>query len=494
MKNKKVVWIVSIIIILGGTFYIYNQKQDNGPKIEEQLKGIDKESVAFEKEKNESKQFKELEKLIKESDEYKKGTEKNKKVIKRYDDSIYQARKLLKDKNETTYEESKITNLSKASTRNITMKVNSLKVLSKRLEIQDVTVYDKKELNNFKSKVTTLRKSYDKQLNKSDSESDQKSESASTKVNEQPDQTMDFSKIKQGDYTSLLGNWKEVATSANRHDGAGDKWSVGGTHQLTISKNQISDGFMKFSGEHITANDQTGSVAFKEEGGVLTTNSSVGATAYNLSFYPRGIEMTESDWGPDVPTVIDNSKDRFIIRSSGSNYVQVFERINSSSIDEQNTSGRSNDISEMNTKQIQEGDYSSIKGEWKNGRGKKISVTTDIMKFTDITGVNQGGSVEGLKIDIPEMNLPDGTPKLTTYGFSDVKVKSYDQQLKVSESKEGLSMASRIPGAVEYVSFLPKGTMGDLQEGNRNQDKIIAVMTQNNATSVQKSEVYYRVD
>ena len=79
MKNKKVVWVVAIIVILGGTFYIYNQKQDNGPKIEEQLKGIDKESVAFKKEKNESKQFKELEKLIKESDEYKNGTKKIKK-------------------------------------------------------------------------------------------------------------------------------------------------------------------------------------------------------------------------------------------------------------------------------------------------------------------------------------------------------------------------------------------------------------------------------
>lgn len=35
---------------------------------------------------------------------------------------------------------------------------------------------------------------------------------------------MNLSQIKAGDYSSLLGEWEEVAVSLNRHDGNGSIW------------------------------------------------------------------------------------------------------------------------------------------------------------------------------------------------------------------------------------------------------------------------------
>ncbi|MCZ2492056.1 DUF6287 domain-containing protein [Dellaglioa carnosa] len=491
MKNKKIVWVIAIIVILGGAFYIYNQKQDNGPKIEEQLKGIDKEAVAFENEKNESKQFKELEKLIKESDEYKKGTETNKKVIKRYDDSIYQARKLLKDKNETTFEESKITNLSKASTRNITMKVNSLKVLSKRLEIQDVTVYDKKELNNFKSKVTTLKKSYDKQLNKSDSESNQKSESASTKVNEQPDQTMDFSKITQGDYTSLLGDWKEVAATVNYSNGKGVVWSTSTDSKLSITKNQLTDESIKLQGNTLVDYQGSNSVKFNKKDGYLMAQSDDGAIARDVVFYPEGIAFNPGIDGK--PTSIDDSKDRIVISSSGG-FQQIYEKVDGSTSVKKNSNVSSTDKAKMDINEIKTGDYATIDGTWKNKHGREINVGHDTMKFTDITGFKQAGEVRNLKLNIPELNLANGKPKLAgLYQSGDELM--YKQQLQSTITDGALELKGSVSRSGLFVFFLPKGTKGELTAGDISKDKIVALSTQGELSMmVTESDVYYRVN
>ena len=494
MKNKKVVWVVAIIVILGGTFYIYNQKQDNGPKIEEQLKGIDKESVAFKKEKNESKQFKELEKLIKESDEYKKGTETNKKVIKRYDDSIYQARKLLKDKNETTFEESKITNLSKASTKNITMKVNSLKVLSKRLEIQDVTVYDKKELNNFKSKVTTLKKSYDKQLNKLDSESDEKSESASTEVNEQADQAMDLSKIQQGDYTSLLGDWREVATSSNHHDGNGNTWDSADGAKLSVTVNQLANESMKLQGKTLTDSNGSSAMTFKVQNGYLAADSAdqMASILWGVSFYPKGVTMANS--GDDKPATIDDSKDRITVRTSNNSYLQVFQKVDGSTSVKKSSNVSSTDKAKMDINEIKTGDYATIDGTWKNKHGREINVGHDTMKFTDITGYKQAGEVRNLKLNIPELNLANGKPKLAgLYQSGDELM--YKQQLQSAITDGALKLKGSVSRSGLFVFFLPKGAKGELAAGDISKDKIVALSTQGALSMmVTESDVYYKVN
>ena len=116
------------------------------------------------------------------------------------------------------------------------------------------------------------------------------------------------------------------------------------------------------------------------------------------------------------------------------------------------------------------------------------------MKFTDITGNNLSGSVKGLTIDIPKWNASDGTPELKPSVDGITKIEAYGQKLKGRVTENVLSLRGNVIGAGIYISFLPKGRMGDIVDGNSSEDKITAVGTQNSATYVQASKVYYKVD
>ncbi|MGM0219173.1 hypothetical protein IGI43_002294 [Enterococcus sp. AZ126] len=148
----------------------------------------------------------------------------------------------------------------------------------------------------------------------------------------------------------------------------------------------------------------------------------------------------------------------------------------------------------MNLAQIQQGDYSSLNGTWENGLGKTIYVENNTMTFTDISNQEQPAGITGLNIDIPKLNSPDGTPEIVSYMGDSNKVKSYEQQLGIEENQGFISLRSNLPGAVIYVSFLPNGIVGDIVEGEIDRDKIVAVGTQNTATSVRAAYVYYKID
>ncbi|WP_249921886.1 DUF6287 domain-containing protein [Candidatus Enterococcus palustris] len=149
---------------------------------------------------------------------------------------------------------------------------------------------------------------------------------------------------------------------------------------------------------------------------------------------------------------------------------------------------------EMNLSQIQQGDYSSLNGIWENGLGNTIFVENTTMSFTDISNQKQAAEINGLNVNIPTLNSPDGTPELVSFMGDNNKVQSYEQQLGIEENQGFISLKSSLPSAVIYVSFLPKGTVGDLLEGDSTRDKIVAVGTQNTATSVRAEYVYYKID
>lgn len=151
-------------------------------------------------------------------------------------------------------------------------------------------------------------------------------------------------------------------------------------------------------------------------------------------------------------------------------------------------------IESMNLSQIQQGDFTSLNGTWVNGLGNTIFVENATMSFTDISNQKQAGEITGLNVDIPNLNSADGTPNLVSYMGDSNKVKSYEQQLGLEENQGFISLRSNLPGAVIYVSFLPKGVMGDIIEGDISRDKIVAVGTQNTATSVRAEYVYYKAD
>lgn len=148
----------------------------------------------------------------------------------------------------------------------------------------------------------------------------------------------------------------------------------------------------------------------------------------------------------------------------------------------------------MNLSQIQQGDYSSLNGTWVNGLGNTIFVANNTMSFTDISNQKQAAKITGLNVDIPQLNSPEGTPELVSFMGDSNKVKSYEQQLGLEENQGFVSLRSNLPSAVIYVSFLPKGIMGDILEGDITRDKIVAVGTQNTATSVRTEYVYYKAD
>jgi len=149
---------------------------------------------------------------------------------------------------------------------------------------------------------------------------------------------------------------------------------------------------------------------------------------------------------------------------------------------------------EMNLSQIQQGDYSSLNGTWVNGLGNTIFVENTTMSFTDISNQKQAAEINGLNINIPNLNSPDGTPELVSFMGDNNKVQSYEQQLGIEENQGFISLKSSLPSAAIYVSFLPKGVVGDIFEGDSTRDKIVTVGTQNTATSVRAEYVYYKID
>lgn len=147
----------------------------------------------------------------------------------------------------------------------------------------------------------------------------------------------------------------------------------------------------------------------------------------------------------------------------------------------------------MNYEEVKTGNYASLNGTWQNGEGRKIAIRDQMMQFSDILDHKGTATVIGQRIDIPGLDGQDGRPQDVPY-LGGTTTKAYEQQLKSGEKDGVFTLGSTIPSAVLTISFLPKGTMGDLTDGDVNQDKIISVGTQASATSVDAAAVYYKVN
>lgn len=150
------------------------------------------------------------------------------------------------------------------------------------------------------------------------------------------------------------------------------------------------------------------------------------------------------------------------------------------------------EVLEMDIAEIQQGNYASVNGTWQNDVGQSIEIKDNTLVFTDITNQKQPGEINGLKIDVPSMNDESGQPEIRD--VYNEKRPAYSVQLEPIETDGLLSLKSEMPGAVIYVSFLPKGTMGGLLDGDIDQDKILSIGTQNNPTAAFGELVYYKVE
>jgi hypothetical protein len=145
----------------------------------------------------------------------------------------------------------------------------------------------------------------------------------------------------------------------------------------------------------------------------------------------------------------------------------------------------------MNLSEIRSGSYASLNGTWTNGLGQTILVADDVMSFSDVVGQGQAGTVAGLTLDVPNWDGADGTPESVPF-MGGTHRPQYNQMLIPTEYQGIISLKSELPSAVLYISFLPKGIIGEIQGGRIDQEKIIAVGTQNTPTAVPENRVYYR--
>lgn len=145
----------------------------------------------------------------------------------------------------------------------------------------------------------------------------------------------------------------------------------------------------------------------------------------------------------------------------------------------------------MNLTQIRTGDYSSIAGNWVNGVGSSIHITGDTLIVSPLYPENVSVTLTGQLLDIPEKNEADGSVIMeNAYGLM---MPAYTKKMEPEENPGYFSLYSRMPSATLYISFLPKNVPGEIQGADSTQERIVAIGTQNTATSVPAQYVYYKV-
>ncbi|AKP67469.1 DUF6287 domain-containing protein [Companilactobacillus ginsenosidimutans] len=279
-----------------------------------------------------------LSKFENESLKYMKSKNPNKQVQSTYRDSIKSIKKSIKEKNNSRIEAAILTNQSEETEKNLQKKNSSLKTLKKELVSQEKIVYSKAQFKKINDKVdkqisenNTLIDKYSKVNNKQNKDDNISQVTTNKgKKDETVSKTsskMNLQQIKSGDFSSLVGSWKEIAEGANFYRGNGFEWKndVSGM-KLSISKSQISDGQvvlrMGSNGKLImNENGPEGEVDSRQTD-VLTLDAEVGAHAYDIVFIPKGIS-----YEPDLDGKINLNKEHIYIRTSNNDFVDVFERV-----------------------------------------------------------------------------------------------------------------------------------------------------------------------
>lgn len=147
---------------------------------------------------------------------------------------------------------------------------------------------------------------------------------------------MNFYQIEQGNFESLVGSWKMIASGANYGMNKGFQWGPATEgYDLSISKTTLSDGDMTLhesSNELIVSHDgETGKMSIDNDGDfdspyLSASGSTSGSlTQFYISFYPAGVPIDKSDSASDLKNV-DSSKERIITSTSNNSFTGVYQR------------------------------------------------------------------------------------------------------------------------------------------------------------------------
>lgn len=240
----------------------------------------------------------------------------------------------------------------------------------------------------------------------------------STTQEDTQDTEMDLTQIQAGDYSSLLGTWKEIAYADNRFDGTGVQWHTGGPETFSVSTDKIAFNAVARTMQGNTLSDLKDSyfLLFKNDGNALEAHVDFNASRYwSVEFYPKG---SENNLEPNNGVQIDNTKNLIVVYyiDSDMHFTTVFE-LETECTDDSSLPGtmqENTQDTEMDLMQIQAGDYSSLLGTWKevayadnrfDGTGQQwhvsepgtcsftLSVSTDKIEFCESSMIMQGNTL-----------------------------------------------------------------------------------------------------
>ena len=210
-------------------------------------------------------------------------------------------------KNSPTYK--KFTNNKSVQTISQTTSTNFVKIISEDSEVGKIEV----EVTTSAVKKTELI------LKEAQDKVNQENKVAMEKAEKQP---MDLIAISKGDYSSIVGEWRQVDSYINRHDGKGVQPNALLTSTLSVNTNQIVwDNQTTLSKKDISGSGSSGVTSFNFSKGTLIASKDGGPIAYDFSFYPAGI-IDDLGYSKYI------SQNRIFVRTSNNGYGAFFVQSN----------------------------------------------------------------------------------------------------------------------------------------------------------------------
>lgn len=298
---------------------------------------------------------------------------------------------------------------------------------------------------------------------KSASKASSKSNAATPKDNTE----MNFAQIQKGNFSSLTGTWTELLEGLNRQNGTGLSLTAGSGQQLGLTASTIKTADMQIAGTTLTDNAGAHQLTYTNKNGVLSAtladDDSV-AINWGVTFYPKN---TTSQYGYMTGTKT-NEQNLLVVWTSNNSFTQVFA---------QNvTATQKNAVQGMNLTQVDQENFTSLVGTWKNPTsGKTIVVTSSVQKNTSSTyqDVTQGAVISGNDVNgqhevLMKGELSAGT-MVATLGY----------------------LSNAVPGTnATPVMLAPKGTKIEANDdSDMTKDRMILGAGQGGFAS----EAYYRV-
>ena len=139
---------------------------------------------------------------------------------------------------------------------------------------------------------------------------------------------MNLTQIQVGDYSSLIGTWKEIAYADNLFDGTGLQWHTGrsdtvsSTLSVSTDKMDFNESAMIIQGNTLTDGMDSHLLSFVNDGNSLDAYAdSTNVIYWNITFYPKG---AANNLEPNNGVQIDNTKNIIVVLYSGMQALTVF--------------------------------------------------------------------------------------------------------------------------------------------------------------------------